>query len=105
MINEWTNGLQDDLARSKAEIRTLKTQMVDFEFNASVIMEQLRREKRELADALKAMTNRYVDLVESGDARQDLGIAGRLDAGFWDPELETEVQQARKALKNYSDES
>ena len=95
MNNEWTwnKGLEDKCTILEAQNRTLKTQMVDFEFNASVIMEQLRREKHELVDALKVMTNRYVELVESGDA------------GNWDPELETEVQQAREAIKNHSDES
>jgi hypothetical protein len=36
--------------------------------------------------ALKAITKRYVDLAGSGDC------------GFWDPENEPEVKQARAAI-------
>ncbi len=41
----------------------------------------------DLADALEATLNRYVDFVNSGDG------------GSWDPETEDHVKQARAALK------
>jgi hypothetical protein len=40
----------------------------------------------EIIEALRAMTQRYVDLVNSGDA------------GFWDPEEDAEVIAARAAI-------
>lgn len=51
-------------------------------------MNHLHRSKltQELAAALAALLDRYVDLVNCGDC------------GFWDPEAEDEVIAARAAL-------
>jgi hypothetical protein len=47
----------------------------------------LRAENEALREALSAMTEKYCQLAGSGDA------------GFWNPEEEPEVIQARAALK------
>ena len=45
--------------------------------------------RKELADALESMTERYTDLVNSGDA------------GFWNPETDKPVIQARAVLAKF----
>ena len=58
--------------------------------NAAFIASLLGKLEADLAacrEALTALLNRYVGLVNSGDA------------GFWNPEEEVEVQQARAALR------
>lgn len=54
--------------------------------DADKAIEQMRRQRDAARTALTDLLNRYVELVNSGDC------------GNWDPELESSVMAARKAL-------
>jgi chromosome segregation ATPase len=72
LLQQEARQLADDIARSKAEIRTL----TDTKSQLSGDVAALRREQAELAETLKALTTSVTDLAKKArDAARDLATA------------------------------